>query len=132
MPDTLYDATPAATSKMHGKAGGVVKLTQALLRLLLKIPGQISAVNASFYTPPEIRGVAVQGQVLSLYLKAQGLPTPTLAYQWKRDGTNIAGATSATYTLVLADSGTKTTCAVTATNAGGSTTLTTPEIGPVV
>lgn len=36
----------------------------------------------------------------------------TLSYQWKRDGVNISGATSQTYTLVSADEGYAITCAV--------------------
>jgi len=45
----------------------------------------------------------------------------TYAYQWKRNGVNISGATSSTYTIVLADDGTSLTCEVTATNSVGST-----------
>ena len=50
-----------------------------------------------------------------------GVPT-SYTYAWTRNGTNISGATSATYTLVSADTGTKQICCVvTATNASGST-----------
>jgi hypothetical protein len=50
-----------------------------------------------------------------------GSPT-AYAYQWTRDGTNIASATAATYTLVAADvGGHQIRCLVTATNATGST-----------
>jgi hypothetical protein len=42
------------------------------------------------------------------------------AYQWKRDGADILGATSTQYVLVSADSGHTITCQVTATNMGGS------------
>jgi len=49
-----------------------------------------------------------------------GAPT-SYAYQWTRDGTNIAGATAATYTLAAADvPGHGIACVVTATNATGS------------
>lgn len=49
-----------------------------------------------------------------------GYPAPTLTYQWQRDGSNISGATSSTYTTVLADDLTAITCEVTGTNAYGS------------
>jgi hypothetical protein len=51
-----------------------------------------------------------------------GAGTLTYAYQWKRNGTNISGATSATYNLVPADFGASITCAVTASNTGGAGT----------
>jgi hypothetical protein len=50
-----------------------------------------------------------------------GAPTG-YTYQWTRSGSNIAAATSATYTLVAADVGGKfIACVVTAANAQGST-----------
>lgn len=45
-------------------------------------------------------------------------PAPTLAYQWRRDGVAISGATKSTYTSVLADEGKKVTVTVTATRSG--------------
>jgi hypothetical protein len=47
--------------------------------------------------------------------------SPTFTYQWLRNGTEIGGATSSSYTGVTADRGTTVQCRVTATNAGGST-----------
>ena len=62
-----------------------------------------------------------------------GSPLPTLSYQWKRDGSDIAGATSRQYDVVVADGGTALTCVVTATNSEGSADVTvdfgTPAIG---
>jgi hypothetical protein len=53
------------------------------------------------------------------------LNTPnSFAYQWRRAGTSIAGAQSATYVTVSADAGQALTCAVTATNGAGSTVAT--------
>jgi hypothetical protein len=57
-----------------------------------------------------------------------GTPT-SYAYQWKNDGTNIAGATAATYLPVAADRGHALTCVVTATNAIGATPA--PPSNPV-
>jgi hypothetical protein len=49
-------------------------------------------------------------------------PFATFTYQWQRDGVNISGATSPTYTLVEADEGKDITVDVTATNTGGTAT----------
>ena len=70
---------------------------------------------------PVISGTAVVGQTLSSTTGTwTGAPTPTYTYQWKRNGSNIASATSSTYTLVQADATFAITCAVKATNAAGS------------
>ena len=53
------------------------------------------------------------------------------AYQWKRGGVNISGATANTYTLVTADLGATITATVTATNAAGSASATAAGVGPV-
>jgi len=61
------------------------------------------------------------GQSASFTVAASG--TPPLSYQWQRNGVNIGGATSATYTLsttTLADSGAQFRAIV--TNAAGSAT----------
>jgi hypothetical protein len=55
----------------------------------------------------------------------------TYAYQWKRGGVNISGATANTYTLVTADLGAMITATVTATNAAGSASATAAAVGPV-
>jgi hypothetical protein len=72
-------------------------------------------------TAPVVTGTGTVGQTLSC---TQGVWTnsPTgYAYQWLRNGTNIAGATAATRVLAAVDAGTNVSCRVTATNAGGST-----------
>ena len=71
---------------------------------------------------PALSGTAAVGQKLTCSQGTwTGSPAPTFAYQWKRDGANIAGATDSTYTVVAGDAGHALTCTVTATNAGGST-----------
>jgi hypothetical protein len=49
-----------------------------------------------------------------------GVPAPTFAYQWRRGGQDIAGATAAAYVPVEADDRANLTCRVTASNAAGS------------
>jgi hypothetical protein len=51
---------------------------------------------------------------------SSGSGIPALTYQWLRDGSPIASATSATYTLAAADQGRAIQCQVTATNSAGA------------
>ena len=84
--------------------------------------------NATTWTPalaPEIIAQPVgvsgsPGQPASFTVTATGAPAPT--YQWKKEGIDIAGATSATYAItspVIGDAGSYT---VVVTNATGSVT----------
>jgi len=78
--------------------------------------------------PPTISGTAAVGQVLTC---APGTWTGTgigYAYQWRRAGTPISGATASTYAVVAADAGTALTCTVTATTSGGSATATSAAV----
>lgn len=60
-----------------------------------------------------------------------GIPSATITYQWKRDGSNIGGETASTYTAAVADVEHSLSCEVTATNSEGSASLTTDSIGPI-
>ena len=77
---------------------------------------------------------AFAGQQLTLSVMATG--SPTLTYQWKRNGTNIAGAIGSTYTTaplaVAGDNGS--TYQVTVTNPVGSvaSTVVTLTVSPAV
>jgi hypothetical protein len=57
-----------------------------------------------------------------------GFPAPSFTYQWKRNGDAIAGASSKSYSRVAADAEAVITCDVTATNASGSSTVTTASV----
>lgn len=71
---------------------------------------------------PAVTGTPTVGQTLSCSTGTwSGTGTITYAYQWQRDGSNISGATSSTYTLVEADASTSVRCVVTATDDIGST-----------
>lgn len=52
----------------------------------------------------------------------------TYAYQWKRNGNDIIGATSSLYTIQVADSAAAITCTVTATDVNGSAAATSNTI----
>lgn len=67
--------------------------------------------------PPSLSGSPVVGQVLTC---SDGTWTGTIpitfTYQWQRNGSDIIGEISSTYTLVQADAGTSVSCTVYATN----------------
>ena len=69
-------------------------------------------------TAPAITGPGRVGSTLTSTPGTWSEPTPTLAYQWTRDGAPIAGATTATYLLTAADAGRKIALTVTASAAG--------------
>ncbi|TDX81343.1 hypothetical protein EDF35_1010 [Rathayibacter sp. PhB151] len=70
---------------------------------------------------PTITGTAKVGQTLTA-VPGTWSPAPvTLSYQWKRGGTAISGATSATYKTVSADAGKAITVTVTGTKVGYTT-----------
>ena len=100
-----------------GKAGNLTN-TQMSNAITAGLANEIPPVNTS---APAVTGTGTVGNTLSC---TQGnwtyVPT-AYAYQWRRNGVNIGGATAATYLLQAADSGTNITCSVTATNAAGST-----------
>ena len=78
-------------------------------------------------SPPTISGTLLDGQLLTAAPGVwSGQPAPTFAYQWSRCNSSgsscspIAGAQSATYTLVTADVGSTLIVSVTGTNGSGS------------
>jgi hypothetical protein len=80
---------------------------------------------------PVISGATTTGSTLTTTNGTwTGAPTG-YTYQWKRNGTNISGATAAAYLLVFADLTTTITATVTATNGIGSTSATATGVGPV-
>ena len=60
------------------------------------------------------------GDAATFTVAADGSPTP--AFQWRKDGVNIAGATTATYTIASATTGDAGTYSAVATNSAGSVT----------
>ena len=81
--------------------------------------------------PPAISGTAQQGQVVGCSTGTwQNSPT-SYAYSWQRSGSNIAGATSSSYTLTSSDVNQAITCTVTASNAAGPSVASLPS-APIV
>lgn len=79
---------------------------------------------AQFTSPPAgghatISGTVRYAHTLSCEQSFSDFPT-AVGFQWERGGTPIAGATGGSYKVVGADTGHALTCAVAASNAGGS------------
>lgn len=103
---------------------------QAILQTALgRAPRAAGVTSAPLAAPvntvlPTITGTATEGQSLFAGNGTWTNSPSSFAYQWRRGGVAISGATAVTYTLVTADVGSTITVQVTATNAGGSTTAT--------
>lgn len=80
--------------------------------------GGVSAPENS--VAPVASGTNEVGETLSVTNGTWSNSPTGYTYQWRRDASNISGATSNTYTLVSADAETDVDCVVTASNAGGS------------
>lgn len=79
---------------------------------------------------PAITGTTTEGEVLTCS-SGTWTKSPTFAYQWRRDGVSIAGATANTRTLATADVGAAMSCTVKATNSGVSAVATSAATAPV-
>jgi hypothetical protein len=78
---------------------------------------------------PQISGTTKVGATLSCSSGAwSGTPRIVLSYQWLRNGTQIAGPTSSSYTTTAADATRSIACRVTATNSAGAAQATSPTI----
>ena len=74
---------------------------------------------------PAVSGTNTVGSILTTTNGSWSGSLPiTYTYQWLRNGSNIGGATSSTYTLVTADTSNVISCRVTATNSVGSANAT--------
>lgn len=72
-----------------------------------------------------------QGQTLSVTTGTWANAPTAFAYQWQRAKVDIPGAATNSYVAQAVDVGFALRCAVTATNAAGSTTAYTVETSPV-
>jgi hypothetical protein len=78
------------------------------------------AVGPGNTQPPTVGGTPAVGQALTCSTGTwTGAPAPILTVQWLRDGSPIAGATGAGYTVTESDVGHQISCRVTGKNGGG-------------
>ena len=82
---------------------------------------------------PVISGTPDLGETLSaadgLWIYDTGAGTPAKSWQWRRNGVDIAGATSANYVVQAADAGTALTVVETLTDAFGARSATSAAVG---
>lgn len=101
------------------------------LGLGLRFGGKVSAAAPANTVAPSISGIQTAGQTLAVSNGAWSQPVSSYAFQWKRNGTDIAGALAQTYLLQAADVGRAISCTVTATNSAGSGSATSAAVGPI-
>ncbi|CAB4912415.1 unannotated protein [freshwater metagenome] len=77
---------------------------------------------------PSIQGTVAVGQQLTCTQGSWSNAPTGYAYSWRRDGGEVA--TGSQYTPTSADAGRAITCVVTASNAGGSSSATSPAVTP--
>lgn len=125
----------SSTSKDHGTQHGHFGLRynnydpKPALSVWLAAVGANPAQAPANTVAPSISGTPTEGSQLTAN---EGTwtndPIPPFAYQWKRAGVAISGATSKTYIVQAADVGQAITVTVTGTNAAGSTPATSAAV----
>lgn len=92
---------------------------------------EVRETSPSLLVAPVITGTVQVGQTLNCSAGTWS-GTPTITYQWLRNGAEIVGETASSYDLVIADDGAMIGCYVFATDANGGVTRTeATEVGPV-
>ena len=85
----------------------------------------VTATPPSSTAPPAISGTATPGRTLTCSQGSwAGTTIKRYAFQWLRDGSDIAGATVVTYAVTATDAGHTLACQVRATNIAGSASAT--------
>ncbi len=108
-------------SVLISNSAGAVASSDAVLSVTVPPAPPPPATLPVITTLPVVQTVGVGGR-LSLGVAATG--TAPFTYQWKRDGTALAGATAATFTLADVQPSAAGVYSVTVSNAAGSATAT--------
>ena len=108
---SIYCEVTATNSEGHASAKSKSRRVSGSRPVNVKLPEVSGAAG----------GTALLGSTLTCSPgEWQGQPPPTFAYQWLRNGSSIALATTSTYKVVGEDEAHSLSCAVTASNGEGS------------
>lgn len=118
----------AEPATLNGRAAG--KLQAALYYARKRRRAKREAGAPANTVAPSISGTPTVGQELTVS-EGTWSGDPSFLYQWRRDGTVIAGADAASYTLVPEDEGALIACIVTGANGSGQRSAITEAVGPV-
>ena len=118
------------------RAGETVSVTASnsggSATVAFRVTVQSTDAAPAVLTLPSLAGSGRIGDPVTLDPGAwSGMPAPALAFQWRRDGADIAGATGPVYTPVAADDLADLTCRVAASNAAGAAEAETPALAVV-
>ena len=118
--DVVRDAAPVTVTASN--SGGSARVSFAVT---------VAGAAPALVSQPELLGSGLIGESVTLDPGVwSGKPAPDLAFQWRRSGVALAGATGAIYVPVPADDKAELTCRVIAKNPGGSAEAET-EAAPV-
>src|SRR5439155_13596111 len=87
--------------------GGVPPTTEVATNTFFTAPGSPDVIHVTFLRQPQSTNV-YEGQIAAFSVSATLIPNNPVTYQWQRNGVNIPGATSTSYTItnaLLSDSG---------------------------
>lgn len=138
-------SNPVHGWKLFGTSGTSTIDELALYPTALSAARVLAHYNAAQASPPvntvapAVTGTTTVGSALSTTngTWTDDVGSHVFTYQWQRDTagdlsfSNIASATSSTYTLVSGDSGNKVSCRVTDTDVNGATTASSNAVGLV-
>lgn len=99
-----------------------------MFRPFMRIEDELEPYNT---VPPVVSGTLEVGENLSV-TDGTWTDAVSFAYQWTRNGLAIIGATSDTYTLVVADEAKTIAAIVTATNTYGNASSLSNSVGPIL
>ena len=110
------------TVTVHIEGDSALGVMIVMLILTQRVPvGSATIINTLALGSVSIAGgPMVAGATLTAVVEESSFPGASLSYQWTRDGIDISGATSDTYTLASADVGRTIGVDVTVTNVVGS------------
>lgn len=119
---TIYSVVPDANNPQAPNAFATFSSSSGSLNALVSVPAPASAPIIT--TQPAATSITI-GQSGSVSVVATSPDGGTLSYQWRKNGTDISGAISSSYSITNAVSGDAGTYSVVVTNTLGSSTAST-------